>query len=267
MGGDDIHRAVRPKRWKQRLINLLSDPLALAFGAVTAGEWLLYRDAVGSALWGHLLALFVCLTAPLLVDADDSALRTFTFVPLFRLVNLGMPVFVPVTLHWLPAVYAALLPGLYLLATDDRTPRPRWNVRTAAWLFVPSVALGGVVGTLEHAVLDPVALVPTLSPASLAVTAVVMFCFVALGEELLFRGLLEPALVERVGPTAGVVATNLLFGTMHAGYASTDVVGFAVAVGVLLSALYETTDSLLVTITVHGTANVFLFAVVPLWPS
>jgi hypothetical protein len=264
MGGDDIHRSVRPKRWKQWVINLLSDPLTIAFVATAAGEVWLYYDAIGPALWGHLLALFVCLGAPLVADTHDSALRVFTFVPVFRLVNFGMPVFVPITVYWLPVVYAAVLPGLYLVATDDRTPDPRWNIRLTIPLLLPSTFLGGVVGVLEYRVLEPVALIPVLSVKNLVVMGVVMVCFVGLAEELLFRGLLEPALADRVGRLPSVVLTNLLFGTMHTAYASWAIVGFAAAVGVLLSVVYDTTDSLLLTISVHGTANVFLFGIAPL---
>ncbi|WP_276280661.1 CPBP family intramembrane glutamic endopeptidase [Halorussus caseinilyticus] len=265
MRRDDILRDVRTKLSKQSVINLLSSPLAFAVVAAGAGEWLLYTDRITYALWGHFLALFACLFAPLLVDDDDPAIRSFVLVPLFRLVNLGMPVFVADTLYWLPLVYGSLYPGIYVLATAEDTPTLGWNVRVAAAFLLPSVFLGGVLGHVEYALLEPTPLVATLTPTNAVAVAVVMVGFVALVEELVFRGLVQPTLVHRIGTWPGLAVTNLLFGAMHSAYASPSTIAFAAGLGLVFSLVYEATESLLVTTAIHGTSNVFLFAIVPLY--
>lgn len=265
MSGDDILGAVRTKSWKQPVINLLSSPLALAVAATGLGEWLLYTNHVEFALWGHLLALFACLVAPLVNDDDALAVRSFILVPLFRLVNLGMPVFVEVTLYWLPLVYGSLFPSIYVLAVADDTPDLKWNFRRGIALLPPSVVVGALAGQVEYGLLKPTALVTSLTPTNLVLVGGVMFGFVALGEELIFRGLVQPTLSDRLGLWPGLVVTNLLFGAMHSAYPSPTTIGFVTLLGVLFSLTYEATDSLLVPTTIHGTANVFLFAIVPLY--
>lgn len=265
MRGDDILQGVRTKPWQQSVINLLSSPLAFAVAATGLGEWLLYTDHIGFALWGHLFALAACLVSPLVADSDDLAVRSFVLVPLFRLVNLGMPVFIEVTLYWLPVVYGSLFPSIYVLASAADTPRLRWNLRRATALVLPSIFVGAVVGQVEYALLAPPVLIPSLTATNLLMVTVVMFGFVAVGEELIFRGLVEPTLSNRLGRIPGLVITNLLFGAMHSAYPSLETIGFVTFLGVLFSLSYEASDSLLVPITIHGSANVFLFAIVPLY--
>lgn len=255
---------VRTKSWQQSVINLLSSPLMFAIAATGVGEWLLYTNHVGFALWGHLVALFACLVAPLVNDDDGLAVRSFVLVPLFRLVNLGMPVFVEITLYWLPLVYGSLFPSIYVLATAADTPRLRWNFRRGLALVPPSVLVGAVAGRVEYTLLEPAALVPSLTPTNVVVLGVVMFGFVALGEEVIFRGLVQPTLGDRLGLWPGLVVTNLLFGAMHSAYPSPTTIGFVTLLGVLFSLTYEATDSLLVPTTIHGTANVVLFGIAPL---
>lgn len=257
-------RGVRTKSWKQPLINLLSSPLTVAIVATGFGEWLLYTNHVEFALWGHLFALFACLVAPLVSDDEGLAVRSFILVPLLRLVNLGMPVFVEVTLYWLPLVYGSLFPSIYVLASATDTPKLQWNLRRGVALILPSILVGAIAGQVEYALLQPAGLVTSLTPTNLVVLSVVMFGFVALGEELIFRGLVQPTLADRLGLWPGLVVTNLLFGAMHSAYPSPTTIGFVALLGVLFSLTYEATDSLLVPTTIHGTANVVLFGIAPL---
>jgi membrane protease YdiL (CAAX protease family) len=84
------------------------------------------------------------------------------------------------------------------------------------------------------------------------------------GEELLFRGVLLPALMERagLGPGTAVSLTAFLFGALHL-LPDRRLAMFAVwAVwqGVLLGALYVWTGSLLVPMLVHGAHDTIGFS-------
>jgi membrane protease YdiL (CAAX protease family) len=70
------------------------------------------------------------------------------------------------------------------------------------------------------------------------------------GEELLFRGLLQPIICGAVGVATGVVLVNALFGLMHP--LSLTYVVLASVIGIYLSVLLLVTDNLLVPIVVHG---------------
>jgi membrane protease YdiL (CAAX protease family) len=84
------------------------------------------------------------------------------------------------------------------------------------------------------------------------------------GEELLFRGVLLPALIERVGVGLGiaVLLTAFLFGTMHLlpDRRLRLFAVWAVWQGVLLGALFLWTGSLLVPMLVHGAHDTIGFS-------
>lgn len=70
------------------------------------------------------------------------------------------------------------------------------------------------------------------------------------GEELLFRGVLQPLFCGALGLGVGIALANVLFGLMHA-FSITYVV-LAGSIGLYLSVLFVTTDNLLPPILAHG---------------
>lgn len=119
--------------------------IALSEGALFAGR-------LDVALWGHLLTLLGCITAPLLFD-DDVVFPAFALVSLFRLVNLGLPVFVERTLYSLPVVYGLLLFAVAVVVRRIDGPAIRESPRIAALGTLPAIALGGVLAEVGYAVI------------------------------------------------------------------------------------------------------------------
>jgi membrane protease YdiL (CAAX protease family) len=83
-------------------------------------------------------------------------------------------------------------------------------------------------------------------PAELAVVALAA----GVGEELLFRGVLQPALAVHIPPAAAVVAIGLLFGAVH--WLTPAYALLAGLVGIYLGALYAVSGNLLAPITAHA---------------
>jgi membrane protease YdiL (CAAX protease family) len=80
-----------------------------------------------------------------------------------------------------------------------------------------------------------------------------------LGEELLFRGWMQPWITPTVGPIAALVVTSIAFGLVHAvtpAYAL-----LAGGIGLYLGGIMLVTDSLLVPIVVHGLYDFVAFLV------
>jgi membrane protease YdiL (CAAX protease family) len=69
------------------------------------------------------------------------------------------------------------------------------------------------------------------------------------GEEMLFRGALQPLGERWLGPTAGLIAISVLFGVVHA--ASALYFALATAIGVYLGWLAQRYDDLVTPIFVH----------------
>ena len=90
-----------------------------------------------------------------------------------------------------------------------------------------------------------------------------MILFVALVEELLFRSLLQTALVKRDGTIIGIVVASVIFGAMSVGYGSYNEVLFATGAGIVFGFGYFKTKSLPFAVTMHGVNNIILFGVLP----
>ncbi|WP_336000307.1 CPBP family intramembrane glutamic endopeptidase [Halorientalis halophila] len=234
------------------------------FLAIAGSETALYLGYLDVTLWGHALTLLACLFAPLWLDGETATLRAFALVPLFRLVNLGMPIFFVLTLSWFPFIYGPLVPALYLVVSGDNDLNPRAGLRSAVTLF-PAILLGAwLLAHLEFAVIQPDGLLPAWSPLHVAFLAVVMIGFVGFVEELLFRGILQRTLESRMGYWPGILTASVVFGLMHSGYSDPNEVALAAGIGLAFGLLYDWTDSLAAVTVAHGLLNIFLFGALPM---
>ena len=70
------------------------------------------------------------------------------------------------------------------------------------------------------------------------------------GEELLFRGVIQPHLADWLGPVIGVTLTSLIFGLVHP--VSITYVAYAALVGLYLGVLAAGLENVVVPITTHA---------------
>lgn len=247
-------------------VNLPSLPVFLALLGIGASEAAVFYGYAEYALWGNLLTLVYCTLAPVRFRDDASLFQALVLLPVFRLVNLGMPVFFELTIYWLPMVYAPFIPAAYIVARSQ--PSVRLSVgHRGSWLVLPvAVAASAVLGIVEYAVISPQALVPAWDTANLLLAAIVVFSFVAVVEELLYRGIVQRVFQHRLGRWSGLVVASLLFGLVHSGYGIHQELLFAAAVGFLFGLVYDYTESFPLVVLMHGVLNFVLFVVVPYHP-
>jgi len=133
------------------------------------------------------------------------------------------------------------------------------------WLkyLLAGVAMGMPVGVMEYFIIYPAPAFPAFEFKYLLRDLVYMLAFVALGEELLFRGLLQRDLIKALGLKQGIILTSLLFAVMHLTWRSIPELIFVFFVGLLLGYVYHKTKSLTAPIVMHGIGNVFLVAIMP----
>jgi hypothetical protein len=93
-----------------------------------------------------------------------------------------------------------------------------------------------------------------------------MIFFVALVEELLFRVLLQPQLIERSGAVAGILITSVIFGAMHAGYANIYEILFTIGASIVFGVAFYKTKNLPFVVTMHAVDDILLFGVLPFLP-
>jgi membrane protease YdiL (CAAX protease family) len=232
--------------------------------AITVSEGALYFGRLDVALWGHLFTLLACTLAPVRFDDNVRLLQVFALVPLFRLVNLGMPIFVPRTLYWFPLVYGPLIPALFLLARAREDTRPGLGLRNCVLLLPIAIPLSALLAEVEFAILVVEPQITAWTLEQVLHITVIMLGFVGFVEELLFRGILQQTLESRLGRIPGLVLTSVFFGLMHSGYGIPAELLFAGGVGLVFGVVYDLTDSLALVSVMHGVLNVFLFAVIPI---
>jgi membrane protease YdiL (CAAX protease family) len=238
--------------------------VVLPLAGVATSELAVYLGHPDTALWGYLVTLVLLTVAPLRLPEQAPIFRAFVLIPVFRFVNLGMPVFVELTVLWFPFVYGPLLPAVFVIArsNDAVTLATGWRATVAGAPFIVLVSV--LLAEVEYAIIQPEALVPTATdPVALLVLGVVMIGFVGLVEELLFRATLQRTLQERVGRWTGLVLASAVFMAMHSVYAVPAELGFTLAFGLFAGVVYDATDSLATVVLIHGLMNVFLFGVIP----
>ena len=231
---------------------------------IVASETALYFGFLWYSLTGHLVTLLVCVLGPLVLTRELSMFQVFALVPVFRLVNLGMPVFFEFTVYWFPFVYAPLFPAMYLLLRGRDDLSLDFNLRGAGFGLVPGVFLAVVLAEFEYRIIAPDALITGWTIEQILLISVVMLLFVGLVEEILFRGILQRALEKRIGIWPGVLLASALFATMHSAYANVFEIIFAGVIGLLFGVIYIWTKSIIIITVIHGVLNILLFGYLPL---
>ncbi|QZX98329.1 CPBP family intramembrane glutamic endopeptidase [Halobaculum rubrum] len=129
----------------------------------------------------------------------------------------------------------------------------------AGYAILTAFAAVGLTPSTNRALTNPPLYFLAMIPLSFLTTAV--------GEEFVFRGVIQGELRRALGPVGAIVGASLLFGLVHfpAGAGTTEQqLVYVVVTGVLslvLGGVYEYTDNLTVPIFVHGAYNAVQFAV------
>jgi len=105
----------------------------------------------------------------------------------------------------------------------------------------------------------------TADPLVFALLVPISFLLIGPGEELLFRGVIQNAMVESLGRWPGIVLATLLFAAAHVFSLTGPLTGRATTIGLLfvpglvLAVTYDYTGNIVVPSLVHGAYNATLF--------
>jgi CAAX protease family protein len=210
-------------------------------------------------------ALNIVVVAIIIVALNVERLQliqALALVSVFRVVNLSFLLISTVTIYWLATIYSVIFLPIILLIVQEKLSRHDLgidDVRRSVLLLPLGVVIGVAFGGIEYAVLANPALIPDTSMSQLIQLSIVMIFFVALVEELLFRVLLQPQLIERTGAIRGILIASLIFGAMHSGYANSYELLFAIGAGVIFGVAFYETKDLVFVVTIHAVNNIVLF--------
>ena len=237
---------------------------------ILAGEGLLFAGYRVAGVGVQALNLVVIVVAVGVLNGDRvELLEVLALVSLLRVVNLSFTLIPTTTLYWLVAMYGVMFIPIILVVAHRKLSRHDLGL-TGGLQLTYLIPIGSLVGValalIEYQILANPAFIPSYSLVWLVELSVVMIFVVTLVEELLFRALLQPELVQRSGPIVGILITSIIFGAMQSGYANYYELLFAFGVGLLFGVAYYKTKNLPFVITMHAVNNILLFGVLPFLP-
>ena len=242
----------------------------LAILLILAGEGLLFAGHRVAGVGVQAVNLVVIILAIEVLNGENvELLEALALVSLLRVINLSLTLVPTVTLDWLVAIYGLMFIPIISVVAHRKLSRRDLGLTGGLRLtyLIPFGALVGVaLALIEYHILANPALIPSYSLVWLVELSVVMIFVVTLVEELLFRALLQPELVERSGPIVGILITSIIFGAMQSGFANYYELLFAFGVGIIFGVAYYKTKNLPFVITMHAVNNILLFGVLPFLP-
>lgn len=254
--------------------------IALPFSFILLGEALLFAGDLGNCAIVHLLNILICILVPILLRLDSLIWQSFSLLSILRVLNLAMPAFNELTVLWMPLIYAPIILAGFLLIRDE-TRGPIDYIRDLAHFFDYSRSAKGwkiyylplalvlalFVANIEFKVLSltmsDLRMIPELSWSYLGLLFIVMVFLVGLGEELVFRYILQTRLQASVGIIPALLITSAAFSLMHSGYTSLIYMVYVFGLSLMFGLLFYKTNSLAFVSLLHGTLNFFLFSILP----
>ena len=243
-------------------------PILAILVAITITEWVF---AYQNVAYGIGLALFVAIGIYILVSTTrlsqpitDSA-ESLALIPLYILFTSSLPWFFMDQQYLLPAVYSIILALCLWHIYQKKLNLAELGFKKDKWrkYVLMGIAIAIPLGVIEYFILYPAPAFPTFEVKYLFHDIAYMVFFVGLGEELLFRGLVQRDLMKAFGWKWGLILASLMFAVMHLTWRSLPELAFVFFAGLAFGYLYYRTKSLMAPIVAHGIGNVMLVAVMP----
>jgi hypothetical protein len=199
-----------------------------------------------------------------MLKSDHKLIQALLLVSLLRIVNLSLPVFFSFTIYWYASLYGIMFIPVALTIRQQNLRL--WDLGmtfSKIYLLPLAIILGIGLGIIEYLILSPPALIPNPTPGEIFKLSIVMFFFMGVVEEIIFRSLLQQRLEEKIGLFKGLIVASVIYGVMHSGYSNYYEFLFATFAGLTIGFSFQKTRSLPFAIIAHGVNNVILFGILP----
>lgn len=231
--------------------------ISLFIGVIVAEVSKSFNEAFSLLL--HFAIIFIA-TFYVIFTKKGFYILSLALPSVLRLLNFSMPIFFPYTIYWFPLVYAPVFASVYVtvkvldLSTDDIGLR-----MDRFYIYLPiAILIGYVLGSIEYRILQPESLLPEFTISNVLTLFIVMFVFVSLAEELVFRSVLQTSLENNFGLLKGLLLATTVFAVMHADRGPAEFV-FVFSGGLLMGYIFQRTRSLFFVTVIHGTMNALVF--------
>ncbi len=242
--------------------------ILLIFIAIVISQYVfVYMDVA----YGILICLIITLLIYIMISVVGmdrkfiKSAESLALIPVYVLFTSSLPWFFINQNLLLPAVYSTILALCFWhMHEHDIKPSSIGFVTDKLFKYIILGAIiGFMTGWVEYWVLKIPPAFPAFEVKYLVRDLFYMTFFVGLGEELLFRGLIQRDLIEAYGVNKGILGQAFLFGIMHMTWRSPLEVLFTFVAGLMFGILYHKTGSLTAPIVFHGVNNTMLVSVLP----
>jgi len=237
----------------------------------------LFTETAIISLLFALSGALVTATLPYAFESASSvkaSLQCFSLIFLTRVSMAVVPALILPPAMLLVTVYGIVLVICAVYIIDRRLPPDTigFHFSNIPTQVFGGLALGVVMGFTEFAILSSdikkYLLFQGFSTSNFVTLVIVMFWFVALGEELLFRGLAQASLERDIGnPTVALTIVSMIFAVMHLGYVTglekVLEIAYVYAAATVIGYSFMKTKSLMLPVIAHGVANTILFGILP----
>ncbi|MEE8403386.1 MAG: type II CAAX endopeptidase family protein [Candidatus Hydrothermarchaeaceae archaeon] len=220
--------------------------------------------------YGMVMALFMVILIYIAISlpkeaAGTEAVESLALIPLYVLFTSSLPWFFVHQSYLLPAMYTVVLAICVWHVYEKGISMERLGLVKKKWVkyAVVGALIGIPTGSIEYFVLRPEPAFPAFQIAYLLRDFLYMTLFVALGEELLFRSIIQVDLQKTFGNQKGLLLASYIFGIMHLSWRSPTELVFAFLAGYLLGYIYNRTGSLVGPIMLHAINNTVLVGILP----
>jgi membrane protease YdiL (CAAX protease family) len=237
--------------------------------AITVCEYVFTYQNVTFGIIGALsltLLIYFVVSVLNMNPGITSCAESLALIPLYILFTSSLPWFIIGQQYLLPMVYTCII-GLCLWHTFQKKLNLKeifgFTKHKLLKYSLIGLAIGIPTGIVEYLVLQPAPSYPEFSLIYFFRDLAYMLIFVAIAEELLFRGLIQRDLASVFGWKWALFATSMIFAVMHLTWRSIPELGFVFIAGLIFGGLYLKTKSMTASIVMHGINNVILVAVAP----
>jgi len=230
--------------------------LHLYVAAIAIAEALIAFAAplAGTVLYAFVLLIIINHDAWLRAQSasESGVLMTLALLPVLRIASLTMPLTELPEIAWYaavgtPVLFAATLASLWcgLTRADIGLVLPSWRPQAAV------AATGVPLGLVAYLVAEPSAVAGTSGVPGMIAGALMLFVFVGLLEELVFRGMVQTVFEGALG-LPGVFWSTMLFTVMYVGARNAAFVALMAAVGLAFGWFVRRTGSIVGVAAAHG---------------
>jgi membrane protease YdiL (CAAX protease family) len=233
---------------------------------ILLAEFLIFLGNPNAAMPIHAANLIFMILSSIFIN--NRIYPALMLLPLFRLLNVAMPIFFNLTLYSYSMVYAPMFIPIYFLVKEGFIGRSEAGMTFKGFLyyFPLAISVGFALGWGEYNVIHPQSLTPGGGAKEIVILIITMIFFVGIVEEFIFRSSLQTVLEERIGSIAGLLLASIIFGFMHSGYRLPMELFYVTFAGLIFGLLFWLTKSLPIISLAHGVTNISLFLVVPQKP-